>query len=63
MSRFRRKGQRSNGSRCCGRRLNRSESPSNDFVQNTLTFKNGFVGDITFSGKEEIFTKSSLALL
>ena len=28
----------------------------------TLIFKNGFVGDIAFSGKEEIFTKSPLAL-
>ena len=27
-----------------------------------LIFKNGFVGDIAFSGKEEIFTKSPLAL-
>jgi hypothetical protein len=27
-----------------------------------LIFKNGFVGDITFSRKEEIFTKSPLAL-
>jgi hypothetical protein len=27
-----------------------------------LIFKNGFVGDITFSSEEEIFTKSPLAL-
>jgi hypothetical protein len=27
-----------------------------------LILKNGFVGDIGFSGKEEIFTKSPLAL-
>jgi len=28
----------------------------------TQTFKNGFVGGITFSSKEEIFPKSPLAL-
>ena len=28
----------------------------------TLIFKNGFVGDITFSSEEEIFTKIPLAL-
>jgi hypothetical protein len=28
----------------------------------TLIFKNGCVGDITFNGKEEIITKSPLAL-
>ena len=28
----------------------------------TMIFKNGFVGDIAFSRKEEIFTKIPLAL-
>jgi len=38
------------------------ESDINAKFLMTMIFKNGFVGDIAFSRKEEIFTKIPLAL-
>jgi len=50
------------GLKCCVIAFRGKESTALASIPDTLIFKNAFVGDITFSRKEEIFPKRPLAL-
>lgn len=48
-----------NGLKCCVIAFRSKKLTALPSIPDTLMFKNAFMGDITFSSKEEIFPKSS----